>query len=78
MNTATATTHIPVKIAQVAGEWSALAKEPVEIMGDYIGQPIYAFGSEIAALRLFHAFAGRGRVAFSENMRRWYFVLEGI
>lgn len=56
-----------------------IAKEVLEL--DQIGGAIYAFGSELACLRLFHKYRHCGdRVAtgFSENLKTWYFRLETL
>lgn len=51
--------------------WEQIAKEPLII--DVVSGVCYAFGSEIACLRLYKAFNGMGTVNFSENMQTWYF-----
>lgn len=56
-----------------------IAKEVLEL--DQIGGAIYAFGSELACLRLFYQYRYCGdRVAtgFSENLKTWYFRLETL
>lgn len=64
--------------AKAAREWSKLAQEPVTC--EYIAPALYAFGSELACLRLFHAFADSQRnhphAAYSENRATWYFYKE--
>lgn len=57
---------------RAASEWSKIAKEPVQIKATTISEPIYAFGSELACLRLF-AKMRTGRVGFSENMVTWFY-----
>lgn len=58
-------------------EFEKYAKETLELKE--IGGAIYAFGSELACLRLFHVYRYCGDSAasrFSENMKSWYFRLE--
>lgn len=59
------------KIDLVQAEWSELAKEPIRV--EHIGGTLYAFGSELATLRIYHKFRGKGRVAYSENCQSWYY-----
>lgn len=56
------------QIARATKDWSALAGEALEL--ERIGDTLYAFGSELACLRL-HYKMQIGRVAFSENLQRW-------
>jgi len=59
-------------------EWSEIAGEEVEIQAESLQEPIYAFGSELACLRLAYAFKHSGdRVTaeYSEGMKSWYFCL---
>ena len=55
-------------------DWEKLAKEPVEIR--YVGGTFYAFGSELAMLRLCYAYrySDKDKVAFgfSKNMEAWF------
>ena len=63
--------------ARVAKDWSDLAGENVTV--ENIKGTYYAFGSEVACLRLAYKFRRCGdRVAFgfSENMKTWYFRME--
>ena len=53
-------------------EWSKVAKEVV-IVKEVCGI-LYGFGSELACLRLYKAFQGKGHVAFSDNLCTWYFT----
>ena len=60
---------------RVKKEWESIAKESLVIeTGETVQDPIIAFGSEIAVLRLFHKFAGgSARVSFSKNLNTWFF-----
>ncbi len=49
-------------------EWSKLAGEPVTV--EQVGGVLYAFGSELACLRLEHKMRC-GRAAWSENLKTW-------
>ena len=67
-------THDPANvIKRLAQDWGRIAKEP--ITGDWIGDTLYAFGSELAMLRLFHAFCrdSSARIGFSKPKNTWYF-----
>jgi hypothetical protein len=58
-------------------EWERIAGESLQLesMSGLISDPIYAYGSELAVLRLFHKFAGGpARAAYSKNLQTWYFV----
>lgn len=63
---------------RVEKDWSKIAKETVKV--EQIGGAIYAFGSEIATLRLFHAFRKTDEnlihADYSVNMKTWFFRLE--
>jgi hypothetical protein len=62
------------QIKRTIESWSSYAGELVSIeTSDFIGDPIYAFGSELACLRL-HYKMKCGRVAFSTNLDSWYYV----
>lgn len=54
-------------------EWEPIAKEP--LMTAVISGAYYAFGSELACLRLEHKMK-TGRAAYSENMKSWYYCNE--
>lgn len=62
------------QIARAAAEWSKIAKEDVTV--EQTGGTLYAFGSELACLRLFHAFRGTStaRVEYSTNLSTWFFA----
>jgi hypothetical protein len=54
-----------------------IAKESLEMKE--LGGALYAFGSELACLRLFHKYrhcGDRADSGFSENLKTWYFRLE--
>lgn len=60
-------------------EFENHAKEALELKE--LGGAIYAFGSELACLRLFHKYRNCGDRAdsgFSENLKSWYFRLETL
>ena len=68
-------TMTPTQIARTARDWSKIAGEPVRV--EQIESGIYAFGSELATLRLFRAMPSK-RQGYSENMGEWYFCAEMI
>jgi len=56
-------------------DWNKMAGEFVRV--EEIGGTIYAFCSEIAALRLFHKYnSTKARAAFSKPRNSWFFSLE--
>jgi len=60
-------------------EFDKHAKETLEVRD--IGGAIYAFGSELACLRLFYVYRNSGDRAnsgFSDNLKTWYFRLETL
>ena len=57
---------------RVQKDWSKLAGEELEIHCDYITAPVYAFGSELACLRL-HYKMEVGIVDYSENLKCFYY-----
>ena len=58
-------------------EWSILAGEPVEIK--IYENDIYAFGSELACLRLYYTFrhceVDKIKVEFSKTYNCWFFAM---
>jgi hypothetical protein len=60
-------------LARCAREWSALAGETVNV--EHVKGAIYAFGSELACLRLAHKMRSF-EVRYSENLGSWYFCRE--
>jgi len=69
----TANIEARLSIERVTKEWSELAGEPVAV--ERIGGHYYAFGSELACLRLAHRFRSFN-VKYSENTKTWYFCNE--
>ena len=67
------------QIMRLTKDLSAIAGEQVsvsDIKGTY-----YAFGSELACLRLFHkyniaAHCPNTRAGYSDNLKTWYFSIE--
>ena len=60
-------------------EFETHAKETLNV--EYMGGALYAFGSELACLRLVRAYRHCGHRAdcgFSENLKSWYFYLEPL
>jgi hypothetical protein len=57
-------------------EWSEIAGESVTIEMTNTSNPIYAFGSELAVLRLYRKWGGNDlcTVGYSPNLRAWYFA----
>lgn len=53
--------------------YSRIAGEPVTV--ELIGGTLYAFGSELATLRLFRKMPSM-RQGFSENLKKFYFSIE--
>lgn len=69
------------QLARAQRDMSAIAKEQVTV--EQIGGSLYAFGSEIATLRIFAKYNANGahpnakaRVGYSENMKSFYFNLD--
>lgn len=56
------------QVNRAAKTWSEYAKEPVTV--EEIGGQLYAFGSELACLRLEHHMRV-GRAAWSPNLKTW-------
>lgn len=54
-------------------EWSSYAGEPIRF--EAISGAYYAFGSELAVLRLKNKM-DCGRVGFSQNIGEWYYSIE--
>jgi hypothetical protein len=65
------------QMKRIARTWSEYAKEAIEVhpdvLGSAIGSVITVFGSELAMLRL-HYRMKVGRVEFSSNLGKWYYV----
>lgn len=63
-------------MVRLVAEFGKLAKEAVTVKvgpQDKGTATVNAFGSELAALRLYAAYEGKGRVAYSENLKSWYY-----
>lgn len=60
------------QLARVTKEWSAIAGETLEIDATKSDEPIWAFGSELACLRLEHKMKS-GHAGFSENLNTWFY-----
>lgn len=54
-------------------EFEKIAKKPLEV--EYIKGAYYAYGSELAVLRLNKVYSQKGESAFSKNLNKWYFKL---
>lgn len=63
-------------LERIAADWTRYAKETLLV--EYIGHAYYAFGSELACMRLYAIYraASKTRVAFSTNREQWFFSLE--
>ncbi len=66
-------------INRVKSDWLQVTKEDIEV--EYIKGTFYAFGSELACLRLFLHYNKvvrnkKTRTEYSKNMLSWYFSLE--
>ena len=61
------------QIKRVKETWEPVSKEPLVI--SEIKGTIYAFGSELAVLRLYHKMK-TGRVDYSYNLASWFYALE--
>jgi len=67
---------------RMKSDWEKVTKEPIEV--HYCKGNYDAYGSELAALRLFHHYnqysdnseTQRARMGYSENLKTWYFTLE--
>lgn len=62
---------------KVKAEFEKYSKETLEVKE--LGGAVYAFGSELACLRLFYAYRksfDQIDFGFSENLNTWYFRLE--
>jgi hypothetical protein len=60
-------------LAKVKDSWEPLAKEPIEV--NIIGGVVYAFGSELAMLRLEHEMR-IGRARYSTNRKSWSYCTD--
>lgn len=57
-------------------EWEKISKEPLEV--EKIKGTVYAFGSELATLRLLKKFRDikKARADYSTNLKKFYFSLD--
>lgn len=63
----------PAQLKRAHDTWQRLAKEPITL--EEISGVIYAFGSELAMLRLEHEMRV-GRARHSVNLNTWYYTTE--
>ena len=66
-----------MNLNRAKADFETHAKETLELKE--LGGALYAFGSELACLRLFHKYHhsdDRAASGFSENLKSWYFRLE--
>lgn len=67
------------RLQRITDQWSKVAGETISI--EVMEEDIYAFGSELACLRLEHHFK-QGEcetdAAFSVNLKTWYFLLKKV
>ena len=61
------------QIARTARDYSSIAGETVTV--EQISGAIYAFGSELATLRLFRTMPTK-RQGYSANLKKFYFCVE--
>jgi len=62
---------------RVKSEWSKIAEENLDI--EFINGAFYAFGSELATLRLLKSFRHKGddiESDYSEHLQKFFFRLE--
>jgi hypothetical protein len=67
----------PNQIARLKSDWEKVAKEKLEV--EEKGNAFYAYGSELACLRLFYHYRhsiSKIEAQFSSNLRTWFFRLE--
>ena len=75
-------TYLDRLTQKLARDWNKVAGEELEI--EVIAGTAYAFGSELAVLRLFQYYRysfkndESARAAFSKNRNSWFFSLEGV
>ena len=63
------------QINRLQRDWNNMAGEEVAI--EQVGGAIYAFCSELAALRMFHKYnTEKAKVGFSKSLKTWFFSLE--
>lgn len=64
------------QLDRLAADWSLTAQQPVRL--EVIRDVIYAYGTELAVLRLLKVYrlVKRAHAGFSENLGAWYFSLQ--
>lgn len=67
------------RLQRITNQWSTVAGETITL--EVMEEDIFAFGSELACLRLEHHFK-RGicetDAAYSVNLKTWYFLLKKV
>lgn len=66
-------------LQRIVNDWSKVAGEAVSV--EVMEEDIYAFGSELACLRLEHHFKKgvcETDAAYSANLHTWYFLLKKV
>lgn len=67
------------RLQRIVTDWSKVAGETIRV--EVMEEDIYAFGSELACLRLEHHFK-RGicetDAEYSKNLQTWYFLLRKV
>lgn len=67
------------KLQRIINDWSKVAGETITV--EVMEEDIYAFGSELACLRLEHHFKKgvcETDAAYSVNLHTWYFLLRKV
>ena len=67
------------QLQRIADQWEKTSGENISI--EVMEEDIYAFGSELACLRLEHYFKKgicETDVAYSTNLQTWYFLLRKV
>lgn len=77
MNINENTYNTPEYLRRITLEWTKVTKEE-KIEVEILAGVRYAFGSELACLRLAYGYRGATniRMGYSENRQTWYFCLE--
>ena len=68
-----------MNLKRAKADFEKYAKEDLELKE--LGGALYAFGSELACLRLFYVYrhcGDRADSGFSQNLNTWYFRLETL
>lgn len=64
-------------LKRLTHDWNRVTLEPIKI--EQIRGAVYAYGSELACLRLFYYYRyspDKARASFSVSLNTWYFSLE--